>query len=447
MKKRFYLLVVLTLFSVSREVGAAGNLGKSDIAFSKGLLLFNDGKIEPARAEFLKSVKLNPDNASATYFIGMTYFQAENYSKAIPYFDQSITKNDSVPEPHFYRAVSLYRMGKEQESLPSFEKTEKLSGSGTLYDLAKSYRRSLTQPVASADEASGQAAPKTEKRWFLYGSLATQYDSNVILKPDTTTAVTFASDQDDVLFGIRAGGGYHLVKKGSYQLTGEANYYQSAYVQQNDFNYGMAHGELRHQFKKGKFTLNIPMSYEFSILQTTKYLQSGGLSPWASYAVGNHLFFQVSERFRYDDFIQPPSSLDQNRDAENLQTEPTVYFLFDNRKRHFKASYNFEANFAKGNDWDYKSHTVSGALYNPLFWGINSYLTASYNFNKQFKYVDSVISTKRDDSTQSYGATLSKEVLKGLTVSANYQFQRGKSNIPFFQYKRHIAGVTFAYQY
>ncbi|QQR79270.1 MAG: DUF560 domain-containing protein [Deltaproteobacteria bacterium] len=267
------------------------------------------------------------------------------------------------------------------------------------------------------------------------------------MKPDTATAISFSSDKDDVFFGMRAGGGYHLIKSGAYRLTGEGSYYQSVYTQQNDFNYGMAHVELRHQIRKGKLVLNIPTSYEFSILQTSKYLQSGAISPWASYAVGSHLFFQVSERFRYDDFLQAASSVDQNRDAANLQTEPAVYFLFDNRKRHLKVAYDFEANFAQGNDWDYKGHTISGALYNPLFWGINSYLTASYTIDKQFKYVDSIIGTKRDDSGQSYGVILSKEILKGFTVSSNYQFQRGKSNIPFFEYKRHMAGVTFAYQY
>ncbi len=438
----------LLLLCLSSPVWAAGNLGKSEIAFSKGLLFFNDGKLEQAREQFLKAIQLNPENASVPYFIGMTYFERQEYPKAVSYFDRSIAKDGKVPEPHFYKAVSLYRMGRQEESLPEFEETQRLSSSGSLFDLAKSYQRSLTQPVANADEAAGQSVPaQTEKRWFLYGSLATQYDSNVILKPDTATAVSFASDQDDVFFGVRAGGSYQIVKKSAYRLIGEGNYYQSIYVQQNDFNYGLAHAELRHQIRKGRFAVNIPTSYEFSLLQTSKYLQSGALSPWASYALGNHLFFQASERFRYDDFFTPPSTLPQNRDAYNLQSEPAVYFLFDNRKRHVKVAYDFEANFAKGNDWDYKSHTVSGAFYNPLVWGINSYVTAAYTFNKQFKYIDSIIGTKRHDTTQCYGAVFSKEVLKGFTVSTNYQYQRGGSNIAFFQYKRHLAGVTFAYQY
>ncbi|QQR79269.1 MAG: tetratricopeptide repeat protein [Deltaproteobacteria bacterium] len=145
-------------------IWAAGNLGKSEIAFSKGLLLFNDGKLDQAREQFLKTMSLNPENASASYFAGMTYFQKEEYSKAITYFDQSIAKDSQVSEPHFYKAVSLYRLGRRENSLPEFEKTESLSHSGALYDLAKSYRRSMTQPVANADEASGQSAPNKEEK-------------------------------------------------------------------------------------------------------------------------------------------------------------------------------------------------------------------------------------------------------------------------------------------
>lgn len=445
--KKFFCIGLVFL---STTLWAAGNLGKSDIAFSKGLLLFNDGKLEPAREEFLKAIQLNPENASADYFIGMTYFQSSQYLKAIPYFDRAIGKNESVAEPHFYRAVSLYRLNRRDDALHGFEATQNLATSGALYDLAKSYQRNLTQqPITSSDEVSGQSSISSphNKRWFVYGSLATHYDSNVILKPDTVTAISFSSDKDDMMLGLRAGGGYHLVKKENYRLTGEANYYQSIYTTQNDFNYGLTHVEMRQQIKKGRFTLTIPATYEFSLLQTTRYLQSGFLGPWVSYALGNHLYFQVAEKFRYDDFIQPPSSLPQNRDAENLQSEPSVYFIFDNNRRHVRLTYNFEANFAKGNDWDYKAQTISGALYNPLFWGINSYVIASYNFYKQFKYVDSVIGEKRDDKVQMYSAILSKEVLKGFTVSTNYQYQRGSSNIAFFQYKRHIAGVTFAFQY
>jgi tetratricopeptide (TPR) repeat protein len=436
----FAALFFLLCAVVPDAARAAGNRGKAEIAFSEGLLSYNQGNYVSAERSFERSFRLDPTRADASFFLGMSRFRLERYREAISAFQASIDLNPKNPEPFFYRGLSLYRLDQKEEAKDDFKKAASIAPEGPVKDLAESYLRSLEE----GKEAGAPGARRPRRRWAVYGSLTTQYDSNVTLDPENITIATLPADQGDLQIAVRVGGSYDLVSREKYRLVSEAFYYQTIYPDLEDFSYGLAHAEIRNEFRRGNLFLQFPAAYEFSILQTAKYLQSARFSPSVNYLWRNFLT-QLSPRFRLDSFFQTLTNAAQDRDARNLELEVAEYFFFEQRRRHFKVSYTFERNWADGNDWDYQAHHLNLSLYTPVVWRISATVSAGVTIDKGFDNVDSIIGTRRDDFAYSYGLTLSRPLTEFLTLSAHYYFRHNASNIAFFEYNKHLAGMTLGF--
>ena len=442
MGRRTFFLMAAFLAVAPLVAQAAGSRGKAEIAFSQGLLAYNRKEYAQAEKKFQRSHQLDPTRADAPFFLGMSRFRLERYPQAVQAFDDSIALKRDNPEPVFYRGLSLYRMDRKGEALADFKKAESLASEGPVKDLASSYARSLERGKTAPSE---EGAGRPKKRWSFYGSLTTQYDSNVTLDPENITLASLPSDQGDVQLAVRVGGSYDVVRREKYRLVPEVFYYQTIYPDLEDFSYGLAHVEVRNEYRSGNLFLRVPVAYEFSILQTSKYLQSAQLNPSVSYLLAKYFLTQFSPKFRLDYFFQTLTNNAQDRDARNLQLEIAEYLYFDQKKRYLKVSYFYEKNWADGSDWDYQSHNIGVALFSPIVWKVSAYFSAGVTVDKDFDSVDSIIGVERDDFGFNYGLTLSRPVTDFMTVSTHYNFRHNSSNIGFFEYNKHLAGVTFGF--
>lgn len=443
MKKIFFILPLL--FAAASASGKPGS-GKAEIAFSQGLLNYQKGQYAQAQQQLSRAIELNPEHGTAAYFLGMTFFHTENYPEAITAFNQAVAHDEADPNAFFYRGLSHYRLGQmdlgqmdlgETKSAEAdFEKVVALTPDGPLKELAQSYLRSLQGPLKNN--------VATAKSWFVNATLTSLFDTNASLDPDNLTLASLPSDQNDAQIAVQARGGYHWFENDWYRLTTEASYYQSAYLELDRFNYGLAHAELGNQFHWGNLGLQAPVSYEFSLLGRDKYLNSLQMAPTVSYTLGRRLLSQLTSRARYDGFFQTFTNAAQDRDAWNLQLELAEYLLTDDQKHYVKTAYIFEKNWADGNDWDFHIHKIELATLTPFFAGINLDLHAVFTLERQFASVDSVLGSKRNDFGQAYGVGLSRQIIDHLSIKAHYDYYLNDSNQGVFTYNRHLAGVTFA---
>lgn len=443
--KRF--LILFTSLILSSQAWSAGSQGRAEIAFSRGLLHYSGKNTVKAERDFSAALQNDPRHAEAAYFLGRISFDRADYTKASSFFRKSIASRSDQAEPYFYLGLSQYRLKKSAEALVAFRRAEEIAEAGQIKDLSKSYRRSLEGGSAPIEKAVSPSA-QTQRNFFLYGSVGIFYDSNVSLLPDGLTLTTAPSDRNDAQINARLGGGYHLLHKSNHTLTAEASYAQTFYPSLTDFDYGTAHVEARWQLRQKRFSFLLPAYYEFSLLKTTKYLHNINIAPSVSVSLNPHVLLQLSQKLRYDFFFQGTlTNGEQNRDALNLQTEPAVYFFWNSQKGVARIAYTFETNRSRGDDWQYDGHTLSAFVSHPIVWDIRGTACASYTFQKNFDHVDSVIGEQRKDTFQNYSGTISKDFLKNFTTSLQYSYQRNNSNIDFFQYDRHLAGVSFAYRY
>lgn len=422
-------------------VHAADNAGRAEIAFSEGLLSYNSKKYDAAVKSFSSAVTLNPKNAEARHFLGMTQFQRGNYAAAIQAFDAAIALKNDVAESYFYRGLSAYRSGLKDKAAADFKKARAMASPGPVKDLSQSFIRNI-----DAGEEVAQTAEEEAKRWYVYGSLSTSYDSNVSLNPDSLSLANLPSDTRDAEFALRGGGGYRVVDTKKFQLAPEAFYYQSLHPRLNGYNFGLGHVGIQNKFMTGHWTMGVPLTYEFSFLGTAKFLGAAAMSPNVSFFWMNRMLTQISMPTAYNDFFQTGAGA-QNRDAWNLLPGIAQYVFFNDKKHYVAVSYNYEKNLASGNDWDYHANTIIASGLFPLPWQMDFYVFGNITFDKNFNNVDSIIGTRRKDTLYMVGANLSRKFMEHLDVSLHYNYWNERSNQAFFTYDRNLVGVTVGVAY
>ncbi|PIR21221.1 MAG: hypothetical protein COV45_00310 [Deltaproteobacteria bacterium CG11_big_fil_rev_8_21_14_0_20_47_16] len=435
-------IVVLLALLISASALAADDAGRAEVAFSEGLLAYNNQNYNRAERDFSKAVSLNPKLQKAQHFLGMTEYQLGRYEAAQQAFGAAIALGDVASATRFYRGLSLYRIGQMTQARSDFVRAQELAPPGDIDNLSSSYVRNIDSGEEIQSVAVGES-----KRWYVYASYSTSYDSNVSLNPDNLALANLPSDSRDAEFALRGGGGYHVVDTKHLKITPEAFYYQSLHPRLTGFNYGLAHIGLQNKFIEGRWTMGIPTTYEFSTLGSTKFLGVVAVNPNVTYFWMNRMLTQIGMPTSYDDFFQTVTNNPQDRDAWNLLPGITQYVFFNDKKHYVALAYNYEKNWASGNDWDYHANTIVASGLLPLPWQMDLYVFGSFTFDKNFNNVDSVIGTRRKDTLYMAGANLTRKFFKYMDVTLHYNYWNENSNQAFFTYDRNLVGVTFGVAY
>lgn len=104
-----------------------------------GLLYYNTGDFQKAREAFLKSVNLQKESCTANTYLGKSHFELKNYAKAAEVLDKAIgfCQTSGYDEPHYYSALTYYRLGQTDKSVARFEEILKLYPNGLYRDKSR----------------------------------------------------------------------------------------------------------------------------------------------------------------------------------------------------------------------------------------------------------------------------------------------------------------------
>lgn len=58
------------------------------------------------------------------FYLGITFYERENYTKAIKYFDESLKQNTKFSDAQYYKGLSLYYLNRKPEALEIIKKAE-----------------------------------------------------------------------------------------------------------------------------------------------------------------------------------------------------------------------------------------------------------------------------------------------------------------------------------
>lgn len=104
-----------------------------------GLNFFNQKKYDQAKNSFLKAIENQADNCFAHTYYGRSFFEMKDYNSSISALDKAIEfcQKLLIDEPHYFSALSYYRLGEKQKSITRFEEVIKLYPNGKYADKSK----------------------------------------------------------------------------------------------------------------------------------------------------------------------------------------------------------------------------------------------------------------------------------------------------------------------
>ncbi|HTQ56998.1 MAG TPA: tetratricopeptide repeat protein [Bryobacteraceae bacterium] len=113
------------------------------------------GTLAEARKEFEEELKINPQNASAEYYIGELARQDDKLPEAVEHFARSVKLAPTFPEAQFGLGRALLDAGRTAESIPPLEEAARLAPRNPTvhFALATAYQRMGRQADAAREFA------------------------------------------------------------------------------------------------------------------------------------------------------------------------------------------------------------------------------------------------------------------------------------------------------
>jgi type IV pilus assembly protein PilF len=107
-------------------------ISKDKVWLNLGLSYFHENQYEKSLNYFVKSISYNRDNCLAYNYYGRSLLETEDYKKAVTALDQAIyhCRKRGLDEPHYYGAISLYRLGYKSKALARLKEGRKLFPEG-----------------------------------------------------------------------------------------------------------------------------------------------------------------------------------------------------------------------------------------------------------------------------------------------------------------------------
>jgi Tfp pilus assembly protein PilF len=104
-----------------------------------GLAQFNQKKFTESKQSFLNAMNASRDNCVANAYYGRSIFELKDYEEAARALDNAIgfCQRAVYDEPHYYSALTYYRLGQKEKAIARFSEIIKLYPEGKYRDKSK----------------------------------------------------------------------------------------------------------------------------------------------------------------------------------------------------------------------------------------------------------------------------------------------------------------------
>ncbi len=386
---------LLDMNEESLEQLEPGDVKPAHMAFLKGLVLMKLDKDKEAVDAFAKAKKIDPSLAlAANYQIGIALIRQGNAEKAAGVFNEVI-----IMDPN-----------------------------SDLAGFANRYREALTRKV------------ELEKPLKLTLGAEWQYDDNVILKPSDQAAANGISGEKDTAYVALLLAEYtaHI----SAPLAVKAQY--SAYYK--DYQTLDAYDVMSHtvavapSYGLRESMINMLLSYNYTWVDSDKYLNTETVSPGYSLMIGKNQMGQIALRWQAKDFLKPPLAADEDRDSQDVAASLGWFYFYAGNKEFINLSYEINKEDTKGVNWKYLGNKASLNLSIPLKDKLKFNGSAEV-YQQQFEHVNTNFLKKRRDRTYTGSALIAYELYDNMDIRLQYTYVRGDSNITYYDYRKSISNI------
>jgi tetratricopeptide (TPR) repeat protein len=497
---------------------------KSKILYSRGVIQLNSGKTQAALDLFNQAVTEDPQDGYALYYRGVTRGQMGDHDGAIEDLTAALNAQPTLKRAALELGIAMVQKGEYDDAMPLLERAreseelearasfflgvchlrrgeyataralfdsaaagdEKLAASSQYYEGVIAYREGdrtkaiehfqVVVDKAPESQIAGEARTliaalqTTARPWQLYAGTGFQYDSNVLLGPTTETNIgsdadpEFISGKSDGRWVFNLGGSYRLLDWERLTLTAGYDFYQSLHFHENEFNIQNHAQIVDLGYSTNYVDMGIAARHDFTLRETSKFLQSGTVLPWVSVPTGEWAETQMSFRLLVNDFFggidtngggAPENDADFDvRDAYNYAG--AVRELFDlGAARYLWLGYRFDNEDPVGNDRDSQSFGYDGHQVDtgfswtlPSAFGIEGGYSYKYelynNASREFAEVNGMevlVQPQRRDNVHGVYALLHIPLLTYFELTCGVISTFNNSSQSEFEYERLVGTI------
>ncbi len=381
------------------------------------------------------------------FLMGMAEAKEAKYSQALDYFRKAEADPKMAQEAKFQASLALAALNRLSEAKKSMEQAVALNPQTPTADFAQRYMGVMERRLQEI------------RPFRAFVSTGFDFDSNVTLMPGGAGAATQVAGQGDVVFTQTALFEYNLNAAGPFSLLTQYAYFQNFHPRIPTFDL-MSHywsAIPTYSYKSGRVWL--PFSYNYVDVQSDKYYTGFLLTPTWLHLLNENIGLEGGIRLNRAYYWTPIAIPQDDRTSKNVGGSLGMYYFFKKQTGFLQARIRYERDFTSGSNWDNANYgLLLGVLYpitNKL--KVNAFvdmlLQPYNNFFISGATAENIIGNplilgpKRYDKIIIPGLQITYDIWKGLEFNVHYFFTRDESNIPLYNYSRHIVGCQLGYRY
>lgn len=466
-------------------------------SLEQGIALYQRENFDEAKRQLELARTEDPDSTRAAYYLGITLKRLQQYPEAKKNLLDAVTKNPKIKEalPElievlyelgdtdeanrwikvaekeatrpaqilFLKGLVKLKEGKNGEAIENFREAKNLDKGltqvcdyqiGLAHAKGQSFsdaKRAFEEVIALdpnsdisayADEYSKalERRAKADKPLQLTAGFFTEWDTNVILRPSETTTTNETSDEGDFREVVTAGAAYTQKLSEQFRLRYGYDFYYANQTDLNDFDVNSHTFTLAPTYNTARVSYSIPVQYNLTMVDSNDlFLSSVTINPLANFKINERQIGQAGIKFQQKDYYS--NIVDGSEDRDGFRVAPGIgwFYLFPEERATFGLRYELDFDNTDGQNWDYTGHRISPSFQFkvPRIPKLKCTLASDLYF-QEFRHNNIFFNEKRGDQAYTLSGLLSYELTSYLDLQFRYTYVEHKSNIPVYDYDRHV---------
>ena len=276
---------------------------------------------------------------------------------------------------------------------------------------------------------------KEESPVRIFAGIQFQYDDNVLLKPGDASVAGDITNEADSLTAVTVRAEYTPKLKGPYGLKAQYSMYLTGYYDLSNYDIQSHTIALVPNYNLRQGQLSLLTSFNYTMVDDYKYLQTLTISPAYMYLISDTQFVQSSVRYLHKEYQRSPINSDEDRDSGDTGFGASWFYLLAGGKGFINARYDFNSEDADGANWAYKGNKIGASLLYPLMESLQLNIGGD-GYWQDFNNIHTAFGRKREDTICTLYSLLTYKLSDKINVSAQYVFIRGDSNLALYDYDK-----------
>ncbi len=503
---RFILLVFLGLWVGMAPAAVWAEETADQVLVQQALKNLAEENFEEALEELQQAWRAGPRTAEKAFLLGRVYRGLLRYPEAQQYLEEAVSRRPDYHEARFLLADTLMALDKPDEAQPHLlqlqeagfqpAQTAFLLGTAALkkknYEPAVDYFRQAQSDPALAQEAKVQLGvaltgqqrleeakktlqeaisldPRSQMSGFARSyvgeldrriqetkpfranvTVGVDYDTNVTLNPGGEAAQQIAG-AGDLVYTQTASLEYNILPRGPMALWGQYAYFQNFHRRLPNYDLLSHVVGLTPSYSWPNSRFWLPFAFNYTDVGSDKYYTAFTLNPAYLYLFTPKIGVEGAVQAARKYYWQPVYIPQEDRSGRSIGGSLALYYFFKKQQGYLMTRFRFDKDLASGTNWESSFYSLNLALLYPVteslkLRGFVELALQPFDHHWTRGVADEAW-PRRHDKIIIWGLDVTQTIYKGLEVNLHYYFARDNSNLPLYDYHRHIFGCQIGYRY